>query len=377
MKKINAASCAIFFSVFSQQAWADRCDYEPNSGPVNKTVPLSVANISVGADVPVGTTVHTLRVVGSAGLQPWLTCRTEGASTKFAVDQYLNLSGTLTPDTGWTGVYAGAIYKTNIAGLSFAIVNNDGITNGKAITTTPTQKWTTPIGPGAYKFYYGNSFTIHFIKTGPMSSGSFNGASLPAVLLTTRSVTPVTGIPDTPYHINFSGTLNVIAATCVTPDVTVDMNKWDVSNWFNNGSKGTSTWRNFNLQLTGCPVFHGNYSDASSPPTYNTGDGFVAGKLVGNSLTVKFTPTYGAFDAANGIMKLDNSANSATGVGIQIASGTTSPTPINFNNTLNFPLTNNMGSTINLPFSARYIQTATRATPGKANSKMMFTINYY
>ncbi|QCP62186.1 fimbrial protein [Pantoea sp. SO10] len=377
MKKIIVAILFLLINTTSLLAWADRCDYDPGSGPVNLTVPLSVANISVGADVPVGSTVHTLKVIGSTGKQPWLVCRPEGTSNGFSIDQYLSLTNAPALVPGWTGNYAGAVFQTGVPGLGVAIVNNDGTTANQAITTSAVKKWTTPVGNTAYHFYYGNSFTLHFIKTGPMSAGTVNGAQLPTVLLTTGSVTPVVNIPDTPYRLNFSGSLNVIAASCTTPDVNVNMGKWEINSWFGTGKANATSWVPFDIRLTNCPAFQGNYSNPSAPPTYHTGSGFAAGTWVTNSIKIRFTPSNGVIDAAQSIMSLDNSADSAQGIGIQIADGKVSPAPVNLNQTLDKNMASNAVGTVLLPFSARYIKTGGTVSPGVANGKVIFNISYY
>jgi type 1 fimbria pilin len=77
-------------------------------------------------------------------------------------------------------------------------------------------------------------------------------------------------------------------------------------------------------------------------------------------------------------MSLSASADSATGVGIQIASGNTS-----INNSFNFAqertqaLPKDGTTTLKVPLVARYIQTEDRVTPGRADGKVTFTINYY
>jgi len=77
-------------------------------------------------------------------------------------------------------------------------------------------------------------------------------------------------------------------------------------------------------------------------------------------------------------MKLDNSPNVATGVGIQIAQGTpSSPMLFNFAGALSFPQLSSGVTNITIPFQARYIQTENAITAGPANSKALFTVNYY
>lgn len=378
MNKFVSALLLVVTAMISQQTWAAKCEYINNTTRVNMTIPLSVANISVGKDVPIGTIVHTLKVVGSGSQQPWQVCRPEG-SIDAVVDQYLSLINTPSLVANSTGPYAGAVYQTSVAGLGFTIINNDGTTAGKPITTTATRKWQTPIpNDRGFEFYYGNSFSIYFIKTGEMNAGTVDGARLPTVLLTTNSAMPITGVPDTLYRINFSGSMNVIAASCTTPDVNVNMGKWDVSNIAIPGQSTTTAWVPFKVNLTGCPAMHGNFSDINSPPTYNTGDGFVAGKLILNAIDILFTPSFGVIDAAQGIMNIQGGADAAQGVGIQIANDDGVHTLINFNNSINKTLPQSTSPTnYSFGFAARYIKTGTTVTPGIANGKMIFNINYY
>lgn len=380
MNKFVSALLLALTAMISQQTWAARCDYIDNTHAVRMTIPLSVGNISVGKDVSIGTIVHSFKVVGNNDLRPWQNCKHEGAPN-VVIDQYLSLINTPSPVSNWGGPYAGAIYQTTVPGLGFAIINNDGMNPGQAISTVALKKWMTPISQyndAGYSFYYGNSFTIYFIKTGDMNSGSVDGTRLPTVLLKTNSATPVAGVPDTIYSINFSGSLNVIAATCTTPDVNVNMGKWDVSNISIPGQSTTTAWVPFQVNLTGCPAMRGNFSDTNSPPTYDTKNGFTAGKLILNAIDILFTPSFGVVDAAQGIMNIQSGANAAKGVGIQVANDDGAHTLVNFNNKINktLPQTTS-GSNYSFGFAARYIKTGTTVTPGIANGKMIFNINYY
>lgn len=112
---------------------------------------------------------------------------------------------------------------------------------------------------------------------------------------------------------------------------------------------------------------------------YNIGSGTVANSI-NNSIGVRLTPATNVIDAANGIMAIDSSVSgAASGVGIQIASGSSSqtPTPFNFAAEQRVTLPKDGSSTIRVPLVARYIQTESNIMPGKANGKVVFLINYY
>lgn len=362
-------------ALLSLPAVANTCIYRPGLGPMTPTIPLLTSNISVGADVPNGTVIHRQRV--NFNNRPWLDCTTDGGP-EYNIDQYLNLTNVPALVPSWSGVYAGALYQTSLPGIGVAITNNDGYGVGTAISTVPFLKWTTPIPQDlTYGFYYGNSLIVNFVKTGPINAGVITGAQMPTVLLTAQPSAPVPGLPDTPFRVNFSGAISVIVNSCQTPDVLVPMGKYEVSQYFS--GKGSATpWVSVPLQLLNCPPFQGAYSNPSSPPIYDTTGTITAGTLVQNAVSISMVPTYGIIDSTNGIMKLDNDPNVATGVGIQIAQGTAaSPTLFNFAGALSFPQLSSGVTNITIPFQARYIQTEDAITAGPANSKAVFTVNYY
>ncbi|XQN40152.1 type 1 fimbrial protein, partial [Serratia fonticola] len=53
------------------------------------------------------------------------------------------------------------------------------------------------------------------------------------------------------------------------------------------------------------------------------------------------------------------------------------PTLFNFSAEQSVTLPKDGSSTIRIPLAARYIKTSAVLTPGKANGKVVFTINYY
>lgn len=112
---------------------------------------------------------------------------------------------------------------------------------------------------------------------------------------------------------------------------------------------------------------------------YNTGKATVSTPL-NNSVGVRLAPTTSVIDAANGVMAIDSTVSgAASGVGIQIGWGDSSqaPTPFNLASEKAVVLPKDGSPTIRVPLAARYIHTAANPTPGQANGKVVFTINYY
>lgn len=80
-------------------------------------------------------------------------------------------------------------------------------------------------------------------------------------------------------------------------------------------------------------------------------------------------------------MSIDDSVSgAASGIGIQVSSGsieTAEGNFINFNEPLKGLFETNGVSTITIPLAARYIQTKDTVTPGTANGKLIYTLSYY
>nr|WP_281269779.1 fimbrial protein [Edaphovirga cremea] len=113
---------------------------------------------------------------------------------------------------------------------------------------------------------------------------------------------------------------------------------------------------------------------------YSTGTGGAVPASTNNNIGVRFTPSTSVIDSANGIMATDTSSpNAALGVGIQLGWGSTSGNPalVNFANEKIYQLPKSGSSTLRIPLVARYIQTDVMVTPGTADGKAVFVINYY
>lgn len=376
-RKIVLSAVAMLTLLSPLPALADYCKYSTR-GPVIATIPLVTANISVGADVAVNTVIHRQYIGGADNYAPFMDCNVEAPSNDFTVNEYLTLQNVPQLVPNWTGQYAGYLYQTSLPGVGVAFINKDGEGVDQPFGQSQFRKWT--FQAGRYNTIpLRNKFTLVFIKTGTVTGGVINGASLPTVVMNTTSPTPVTGLPSESYRQNFSGLINVVVNSCQTPDVSVQMGSYGLGSYFN--GKTTSTpWVPFSVNLLNCPAFYGTYTSDTSSPSWFYGGGTLPGALTASSLQMKLTPIFGAVDSGQGIIKLDGSAGSAQGVGIQLASGAAgNPNPTLQN--LALPIVQYPSSTgitnQAFPLQARYVATGGTVTPGPANSKVTFTINYY
>ncbi|NBJ36118.1 type 1 fimbrial protein [Serratia fonticola] len=372
----------------SNSAWAAVVCSPMNGSPRTDNVTLSPSAISAGSDLPVGTVIYQGRwVSGSTGLSV-MSC-----DSPTDTSMWLNIAWTVElaplPLANWAGSpFGGAVYQTSIPGVGIAISRNN---NGDAaILGKPNYQFPADVNSlvtgGSYKPFLSNrTIYVTLIKIGAITPGSYtlNATTLPTAALSV--VNPInypatTGLPIKAYIIKFQGQLTVTAQTCTTPDVNVNLGSYDTRQYFTRQG-ATTPWVDASITLTNCPTFYGYYNAANSTLMfdYSIGSGQVANST-NNSIGVRLTPTTSVIDAANGIMAIDSTVpGAASGVGIQLGWGNSSQTPtlFNFAAEQSVTLPKDGSPTIRVPLAARYIQTASGTSPGNANGKVTFTINYY
>ncbi|WP_236849214.1 fimbrial protein [Chania multitudinisentens] len=283
-----------------------------------------------------------------------------------------------------TGPFAGAVYQTNIPGIGVAISRY----NNRAAATLGAMGYRDEdivVGTSGGAVTFGGATRyVSLIKIGSLTPGSYSlsAASLPTAsdqAVNSRTGAAVQGLPIVLNRVTFQGNLTISTQTCTTPDVNVSMGSYDIHDSLK-GINSTTPWIDASILLNNCPTFHGfyNQTNTSLMMDFSTGSGNTT-TSINNSIGVRLTPTGDVIDAANGIIAIDSAPDAASGVGIQIGWGENSQTPVPFNfaaeKTVILP--KDGSPTIRVPLAARYIQTAARPTPGKANGKTVFTINYY
>lgn len=361
-----------------------------NTGVQTVVVPLSPPQISAGVDVPVGTVLYQASLIMKDGT---LTIKWPASD----VGKYLYYTTTVfvsnTPQPSanlTTGPYAGGVYQTGIPGIGVAILRASGI----PVTTTKyyveaQNLLGSELGGLFTQSGESNIRNIALIKTGPLTPGVYtaSGANFPTVTqgldvsqTSHTNAAATSGLPVYNWIFSFQGTITVSAQTCTTPDVAVTLGTYAIAENFR-ALNSTTPWIDASIALTNCPKFYGFYNSTNAPMlmNYNTGKGTSTTSL-NNTIGVRLTPATSVVDATNGIMAIDSTvAGAASGVGIQLGWGESSQTPtlFNFATEQTITLPKDGTSTIRVPLAARYIQTSATPTPGKANGKVTFTINYY
>ncbi|KEY58582.1 fimbrial protein [Serratia sp. DD3] len=339
------------------------CSMASRSPPLNMNIPLQASNITVGPDTANGTVIYRQTYKPSFN-DKMVECTTTAG---FILERAVTV--TPYPLSSWSGSpYPGHVYNTNIPGIGIAIWNA-GTAFPFTVNLAGSNSTILTYGPSWF------TFDISLIKIGNVSPGSLTGASLPCIshkLGQAGSVVPAVSAC-------FTGAINIVSRTCTTPDISVSLGNYDVKKF--TGLNSTTSWIDSSIKLTNCPVFYGTYPDTGSNTyvSWSESGSSSLGTPVNNKISLTLTPNTSVINATNGIMSIDTSAqNAASGVGIQVAAGTaSSPTLFNFNSVTQQAMLSTQGSNVSIPLVARYIQTSPQVTPGTANGKITFTINYY
>jgi major type 1 subunit fimbrin (pilin) len=391
---INGASgllAGLLLSTFSPTSWAT-VTYTLATGIQTVAVPLSPPVISAGVDAPVGTVLYlaTLRMKDGYADLKW-------PASDIGKYLYTSISANLktTPQLLASlpvGPFTDGVYQTGIPGIGVAIFLSETSTN--PLTTEPrrgeNQKLLdSSLGGRTMLIGTDKNFAVALIKTGPLTPGNYSvsGANFPTMQYgidysgtSPASAAAISGLPIYYWNVSFQGNITVSAQTCTTPDVSVNLGTYEIGEHFR-ALNSTTPWKDASIALTNCPTFYGFYNSTNAPllMDYNTGKG-ASTTSFNNTIGVRLAPTSDVIDAANGVMAIDSTVSgAASGVGIQLGWGLSSqtPTPFNFSTEQAMALPKDGSSTIQIPLAARYIQTAAVPTPGKANGKVTFTINYY
>lgn len=343
------------------------------------TATMTPANISAGPDLPLGTVIYRSTWMDSSAANQ-LVCNTDlPTSDTGKVLQSVTLSATPNPLSSWSGSpFGGNVYTTNIPGVGVAVwYSNNPLSLTKSVLIN-SLNITVPSSASPTQAGIAGLWDFSLIKIGDMAPGVYNfdsASSMPTVRIYFDSNTNVatTNFPITTRTIKFGGTLKISAQTCTTPDVNVALGSYDKSKVSTNGS---TPWIDASIKLTNCPTFQGYYPTTN--PTMIRGTIQSTTVSTSNQFGIRLSPNTSILDSANGIMSVASGATAATGVGIQVAYGTTSSSvPFDFSQEKLVDSPKTGVKSITLPLVARYIKTGQTVTPGRADGKITFTISYY
>lgn len=359
---------AALYIIFSPSAWAS-CAFSQDAGTLKAiksyTIPLS-GSISVPADIPVGREIYRLKVSMANQGKVKVDCTSAG--------QFYSLYSYLTRPSP-VSTYSNTVYETGVPGIGVKFVRGNSTADFPSTVSLGTCNNT-------LNCVYSNGWSADsrfvLIKTAStVTPGTVQASNLPTALYSFGQNGNMVNI----YQVSLTGSLDITTPTCniapASQSMTINMGK-HLNTAFT--GKGSATgWKNASIQLINCGQFYGNI-----PSGYKSGD-FDGNTFtpddpnVNNFLTITLTPRNGTAnttDAANGIMKIDEYASKATGVGIQLSSTESTSGLINLTSGISQNLPKTGTSTVTIPLYARYIQTENSVTTGIANGRLEYVITY-
>nr|WP_242663347.1 hypothetical protein [Cronobacter sakazakii] len=223
--------------LFSRDALASTsCSYHTGSHAVNVTLPIN-GTISVGSDASDGRTLYRLHYMPSAPVK--IDCL---STDSIPYDVSYDYHWTSTPHalSPWSGSpFPNKVWGTNLPGVGVAVW-----AQGDKNIAIPGTYYIDTIRPEPNQnvnHTVNSEFWLYLIKTGPIQPGYVNGQDLPSMAIDFIA-SGAAGSPLNALKINFTGSVNIAALSCTTPDVNVKLGTWSAENDFSGVGSGTE-WR--------------------------------------------------------------------------------------------------------------------------------------
>lgn len=367
-----------------------RLDYE------DLAVPILASDMTISAmrNLPVGSVlfrqvVRVRQTVSSGAGQKvgFKQCTTTAGSETTTFRTRHELESSL-PTIG-TGAY-GPIYATNIQGIGLVLnfYADQSSKNYTSFPAAPEKLMTvTSTSTGLSSATAGVGYEILFVKTGDIPAGTWAiPVSLRIIETAVLSDSNVVGGVTKDYgaRVILSGVVNLVAGTCETPDVSVPMGSYKISE-----NPVNTKWVNFSVNLLNCPPMSGRYikNDSlggSKATNYWSPDSISSGSPdMANTVSISFNPVSGYDTLSSGghCARLTPGESTAGGACLEIQdmAGTNVLTNSFSNIETDSGLTLlNSSASYQIPFKARYglLAGSTTMSAGKADSAVEFTINY-
>ncbi|KLR43202.1 fimbrial protein [Enterobacter ludwigii] len=277
---------------------------------------ISFGNVTVSGDAPVGSVIATATTGAYNGGNMIAGC-TEAWTFRWELSKW----GSLSP-------LGNKIYKTNIPGVGLRMT---------AVVSGNVLPYDAAVKAGNAATIPGDGIKAELIKTGDIAGGTLTPG-----ILARSSVANQFYIAN----VTLNGTNTIATAACevLSPDLEVPLGDYHKSAFRGPGS--TTNWAIFWLDLRCQP-----------------------GTRVSMTVNAAADPS-----GTQGVMQLDHSPLSASGVGVQLWSDVTD-SPVELG-TLTYYNTSVFGGGDSLKFQARYYQTGRTVTAGIASATATFTMTY-
>ncbi|QGH63927.1 fimbrial protein [Serratia proteamaculans] len=309
------------------------------NGDGSATLVDLASSVKVTPGTPIGTTLFSQTFTGIKAKCSTSTLR-ETATAYFVRPNLSTVLG--------NGLTLFVTYNGNRNSTAANISTGVTVTNNSAFLGLPSSSWQdVPLGP----------ITLEIVKTG--ATGTAASGTVSANLTIANVGSTLKTSDKAGYFLRGANTIGYLAETCTVPspasfEVPLGSTGVNGSSGFGSGVGSTSAAKDFAIALSCDTAVSGAFK--------------VMMQLDG-------TPVSGL--AGQGVLALTNAGAGgvAGGVGVQVLLASTS-TPVTLAKPWQVGSYPTSSSLINVPFSARYYQTAATVTPGTADSSMTYTLSY-
>lgn len=381
---VKCSIAGVLYLMVQSSAWAvlkycvNDSSRQPGDTPHQIVVPV-VGELYVGNDFTAVTYISQLNsiIFRSPGFGYHCPRIDANDYSPVALTYFSRVEHLVTPLGGPSqlGVSIVKVYPTNIPGIGVSFVFNSGEYVPRDAVSSNT--WICSNSRDCTQAPAYHTFTVQLHKTGDTPSGSYfvDATSFPTFSISTGTVEfpPL----DHVVTVSFSGGINVMTQTCDIANVTVELGEHEKSYFDSNTA---TDWVDFNIELTNCPAFIGK-SQAINWNISNP-DNYTMGSYSRNKFMLMLKPTTTIVNAS-GVVALDGTSGSASGIGVQMQYNNSTSSSSIFNRSLSIDhIITSPGSieglNYTIPLKARYYRTgpASLVKPGTANTAVEFVISY-
>ncbi|MFZ5253565.1 fimbrial protein [Enterobacter roggenkampii] len=324
-------------------------------------MPIGRNIISVSPDMPVGTEIYRQSINISSAPAFSIICDTSAQFYRYYDYLYLPQAASSVVIPGKKGT----IYETGVKGVGIMFwYSANGFPYNRSTTCAALN--CNSNGEPAY-----SDFSLY--KIGDIEPGIIQASNLP-VARYSMGQTQADAVALA--AITLSGSISVTVPTCQLAESrqVVWMGNKKASDFLSKGS--VTEWKDASIRLINCPTFYGNTGGLGSVGTWNGSTLNASNTDIRNTWTLTLMPNTGITEASSGIMSIDSSPESATGIGIQLAKAPNESSILNLSAAYSGNFPSDGAATITIPLFARYIQTGEGISTGTANGLLTYFIEY-
>lgn len=236
----------------------------------NINIPILSGGITVSAlrDLPVGEELFVQQISRTTINQAmrYMDCISSDSTATGTFSTLSKIEFEGGPPASTTTINGRTIYETGIQGIGYSLTYGDNSSTAENLPVTKEFAVNTSVAFGGISLT-GISRNLYFrlVKTGDIPAGTWTvPINIPAIITYAEpGQNMAANFNLNSDRIHISGTVNVVAGSCQTPDVYVHLGEYEITDMMQRPN-WNSPWKEFNIQLINCPVMAGRHESVGS-----------------------------------------------------------------------------------------------------------------